>query len=85
MLDLDMANLQVTEQNSKDFVIGVGYTRRGMKLPIKNRERQQIVLKNNVNMKMDISIRDTRTIQRNIESDNVVHCWKYQLSIASKY
>lgn len=72
MLDLDMANLQVTEQNSKDFVIGVGYTKRGMKLPIKNREQQQIVLKNNVNMKMDLSIRDTRTIQRNIESDNVV-------------
>lgn len=73
MLDLDMANLQVTEQNSKDVVIGIGYTKRGMNLPfLRNREGQQIVLKNNVNMKMDLSIRDTRTIQRNIESDNVV-------------
>lgn len=72
ILDLDMANLQVTEENSKDFVIGLGYTKRNMKLPLKNRERQQIVLKNNVTMKMDVSIRDTRTVQRKVEGDQVV-------------
>lgn len=72
MLDLDMANLQVTEENSRDFVIGLGYTKKGLKLPIKSRSREQIVLKNNVTMKMDLSIRDTRTIQRAIEGDNVV-------------
>lgn len=72
ILDLDMANLQVTEENSKDFVISVGYTKRGMKLPLKTREQEQVVLKNNITMKMDLSIRDTRTVQRKVEGDQVI-------------
>ena len=72
ILDLDMANLQVTEENSKDIVVGIGYTKRGMNLPFKTREREQVVLKNNVTVKMDVSIRDTRTVQRKVEGDQVV-------------
>ena len=51
-----------------------------MRLPIK-KEGQKVSLKNDVTMKLDISIRETETIQRTIEGQQTTTAgnWNFQL------
>jgi len=66
-LALNITNAQVTERNSQDFIVGVGFIKKGLKLPFKNREGKQVVLKNDVNFRLDFSIRDSKTVQRKLD------------------
>jgi cell surface protein SprA len=70
-ITLNLSNTQVTESRSEDFIIGLGYTARNMKLPFRDSDRKPIVLKNDVLFRVDFAIRDTRTIQRRIGEENV--------------
>jgi len=70
-ITLNLSNTQVTESRSEDFIIGLGYTARNMKLPFRDSDRKPIVLKNDVLFRVDFAIRDTRTIQRRISEENV--------------
>lgn len=65
-LALNIANAQVTELNSKDVSIEVGYTKNNMKLPFRSQGRT-IVLKNDVTFRLNLTISDTKTIQRKID------------------
>ena len=60
---LNTSNSSITEQRSHEFSFGAGYQKAGIKLPFK-RMGQQIVLKNEVTMRCDISVRSTQNIQR---------------------
>src|SRR5690606_8252035 len=64
-LALNISNAQITELNSKDFSMEFGYTKNNMKLPFKS-EGRLIVLKNDVTFRMNVTVSDTRTIQRKI-------------------
>lgn len=60
---LNTSNASITEQRSREITVGAGFQKSGLKLPIRF-EGQQIVLKNEVTMRCDISIRSTTNIQR---------------------
>jgi cell surface protein SprA len=65
-LSLNISNAQITELNSKDWVLDVGYTKNNMKLPFKDNGRV-ITLKNDVTFQLNMSVGNSQTIQRKIE------------------
>jgi len=62
-LALNLANTQITEIQGKDFVISFGFTKANVKIPFKIQGRTT-TLKNDLDFRMDFSIKDTKTIQR---------------------
>ncbi|MCB0496746.1 MAG: cell surface protein SprA [Cyclobacteriaceae bacterium] len=62
-LTLNMSNTQVIEVNGKDFVISLGFTKANVKIPFKIKGRTT-TLKNDLDFRMDISLKDTKTTQR---------------------
>src|SRR5690606_2979034 len=60
------SNAQVTELNSRDVTMELGFTKNNMKLPFKV-EGRTVVLKNDVTFRMNATIGNTKTIQRKIE------------------
>ena len=70
-LALNMSNAQITELNSKDFSIDIGYTKDKLVLPFKWRG-ETLVLNNDVQFRLNFTIRDTKTIQRKIEEINTI-------------
>jgi len=65
-LALTISNAQVTELNSRDVTMELGFTKNNMKLPFKV-EGRTVVLKNDVTFRMNATIGNTKTIQRKIE------------------
>lgn len=65
-LTLNLNNRQVTEVNNKDFVVGIGYNKKGLRLPFKS-GGEFIILKNDLNLRLDLTIRDTKTVQRKLD------------------
>jgi cell surface protein SprA len=70
-LALNIANSQVTELNSNDLAFDFGYTKSNMKMPF-TYQGQTIVLKNDIQFRLNFSIRDTKTVQRKIEEINTI-------------
>jgi cell surface protein SprA len=64
-LSLNIPNAQIMEMNSKDVSLEVGYTKNNVKLPFRSQGRT-IVLKNDVTFRLNVTISDTKTIQRKI-------------------
>ncbi len=64
-LSMNVSNAQVTELNSKDVSLELGFTKNNMKLPFKS-DGRLIVLKNDLTFRMNVTVSDTRTIQRKI-------------------
>lgn len=64
-LALNITNAQVTELHTTALVIGFGYSAAGLKLPFRS-GGEQIVLKNNLTARFNLSINDNITIQRSI-------------------
>lgn len=56
----------VTEMRSEDFTFGTGYTKPNMKLPFKWQGRE-VVLKNDVTIRLDITRRESTTYQRRLD------------------
>lgn len=67
-MTLSMNNGQVTEVSSNDFVFGFGYTTKNFKMPFRVKG-EQLVLPNNLTFKTDISVRDTKTVQRTLDTE----------------
>ncbi len=70
-LVLNVTNSQITETRSNDMVIEVGFTKANMRLPFKSQGRT-ISLKNDLQFRLSVTVRDTETIQRKIEELNTV-------------
>jgi len=62
-LALNLSNTQITELNSKDFVLKLGLTKANIKLPFKIKGRTT-TLENDFDFRLDLTIKDTKTIQR---------------------
>jgi len=65
-LALNISNAQVTEMSNKDVAFELGYTKSNMKLPFKSQGRT-IVLKNDVTFRVNLTVTDTKTIQRKVD------------------
>ena len=70
-LALNMSNAQITELNSKDFSVDVGWTKTKLKLPLKL-GGNTIVLDNDIQFRINFTIRDTKTVQRKIDDTNTI-------------
>lgn len=70
-LSLQLTNNQITEQQSNDIVLEYGFTKANFKLPFKSNGRV-ITLKNDLQFRMSITIRNTKTIQRKLGEINIV-------------
>jgi cell surface protein SprA len=82
-LSLSFVNNQLTEVSSKEIVIGLGYRFKDVKLNISSGGRKQ-QLKSDLNVKMDLSIRDNKTILRRLDEDiNQVSTGNRMISINS--
>ncbi len=68
-LALNISNAQITELNSKDVSFELGYTKNNVKLPFRAQGRT-IVLKNDVTFRMNVTVSDSKTIQRKINDLN---------------
>ncbi len=62
---LNTTNAQITEVHTEEIVIGAGYATKNFKLPFRI-GGEQVVLKNNLTARLDLSIRDNVTVQRSI-------------------
>lgn len=67
-LALNLANTQITELNSKDLVLSLGFTKSNIKVPFKIQGRTT-TLKNDLDFRMDLTIKDTKTVQRKFNED----------------
>jgi cell surface protein SprA len=65
-LALNISNAQITELNDKNVTFEFGYTKNNMRLPFKSQGRR-IVLKNDVTMRLNIGVTNSKTIQRKID------------------
>lgn len=68
-ISMSFLNYQLAESKTADFTFGLGYKYKGLKLPLKNNKGKQIVLKNDVNFKIDFTIRDNVTIIYQLDQD----------------
>ncbi|MEH0156057.1 cell surface protein SprA [Limibacter armeniacum] len=85
-LSLNLSNAQVSELRNNDFVVDLGYTKAGMKLPFRAQGRT-VLLKNDVTFRMAFTIRDTETFQRIIDEPDVITAgnWNFQLKPTVNY
>ncbi len=68
-LSLSFDNNLLTEQNGKEYTVGLGYRIKDVKF-VTNIGGQKTRLKGDLNLKADISLRDNITIIRNLDLDN---------------
>ncbi len=68
---LNLSNAQVAEYNSNDLVFGMGFRKNNVKMPFKGRDGNFIVLKNDLNFRFDITLRDITALQRRLDGDAV--------------
>lgn len=81
-VSLSTTNQQITEVRGKDFKVGVGYSKTGLKLPafLKSKGRP-IVLKNLTTMKLNITIRDNITYTRKMDQESMVTAGQANIQI----
>ncbi|MGB3618339.1 MAG: cell surface protein SprA, partial [Catalinimonas sp.] len=70
-LALNVGNAQLTEQNQQSVTFDYGYNKTGMVLPFRSQGRP-IVLKNEVQFRTQVSVRDTRTTQRQLDGQQEI-------------
>ena len=67
-LNLNISSAQIVEMLSKEYVVGLGYMVKDFNMILKLKNKQSKV-KNDLTLRCDFSIRDTKSLLRNIESD----------------
>ncbi|MBD2770088.1 cell surface protein SprA [Hymenobacter sp. BT664] len=65
LVTLSTTTAQVTEVSTNELVLGLGYATNSLKLPFRMKG-EQMVLKNSLTARLDLSIRDNITVQRSI-------------------
>ncbi len=68
---LNLSNAQVAELSNKDLTFGMGFTRNNVLVPFKIQGRR-VRLPNDLKFQMNLTVRDTRTIQRKLDAETVV-------------
>lgn len=71
-LALSMSNAQIQENNKNDLVLGIGVAKTGFKFPFRWQGREIPPLKNELNVKLDLTVSDLKTVQRKIGEPAVV-------------
>jgi cell surface protein SprA len=73
MLSLSLVDFQLAETRSEEFVVGIGWRKRGFPLPFKVRlpgqKDKSKQLENDINFRLDFSIRDDATSNSRLDQD----------------
>jgi cell surface protein SprA len=78
---LNLSNAQVAETNGNDFVFGVGFRKNNVKLPFRKADGNKIILKNDLNFRVDVTSKDLKILQRRLDGDVVPIQGNYFLQI----
>jgi cell surface protein SprA len=78
---LNLSNAQVAETNGNDFVFGVGFRKNNVKLPFRKADGNKIILKNDLNCRIDFTSKDLKILQRRLDGDVVPIQGNYFLQI----
>ncbi|MEY2793078.1 MAG: hypothetical protein RJA76_1070 [Bacteroidota bacterium] len=68
---LNLANSQVAELSNKDLTFAIGFTKANTTLPI-SINGKKIKLPNDLRFNCNLTIRDTRTLQRKLDAETIV-------------
>ncbi|HAI74816.1 MAG TPA: cell surface protein SprA, partial [Microscillaceae bacterium] len=80
-LNLNLSNAQMAELRSEDFIIGIGYTKKNMRIPFFKSKGKPIILKNDFTFRLDFAIRETRTVQRKLDDVQTVTAGNQNIQI----
>jgi cell surface protein SprA len=69
-LAMSLSNAQLREDINQDFVFGISYIKSGVKLP--KFQGRSTVLKNELNIRMDMTVRDTKSYQRRLDQGSTI-------------
>lgn len=78
---LNLSNAQVAEYNSNNITFGIGFRKNNVKLPLRTRDGNKIVLKNDLNCRIDFTSIDIKVLQRRLDGDVVPIQGNYNLQI----
>ncbi|MFC2175639.1 cell surface protein SprA, partial [Bacteroidota bacterium] len=67
-MSLNFSNNQLTEVTSEEYIVGAGYTFKNVKFPIRFGKNSKKIT-SDVNLRIDFSMRDNRTMIRKLEED----------------
>lgn len=70
-LSLNLSNAQLAETRNQGFTFSLGYTKTKFKLPFKVNGKT-VILDNELDMRLDMTLRDTRTIQRQLDDVSTI-------------
>lgn len=70
-ITFNMSNAQITEMSGQDVTFGGGFAQSGLKLPFRVQGRQ-VVLENELQTRLDITLRDSETVQRQLDQINTI-------------
>ncbi len=71
-LALNLTDFQLVEARTDEYTVGFGYRIKGLKLPFKFGKDKKRVLENDLNFKMDFSLRDDKTVNHLLDQDQAV-------------
>jgi cell surface protein SprA len=78
-LNLSIANSTITEIRTSGIIFGLGITKSGFKIPFSG--RVPLVLKNELQVRMDVTVNDTKTVLRVIDGVTTVTAGNLNLQI----
>ena len=87
-LALSFANNQLTDMDTWEYVLGAGYRFENLPLVLKNQLGGKKVLKSELRLQGDFSIRNTQTILRKLAENTdtpTAGQWSYTLKLAADY
>ncbi|WP_164847811.1 T9SS outer membrane translocon Sov/SprA [Sandaracinomonas limnophila] len=68
---LNLSNSQVAELSNKDLTVSIGFTKANLTLPI-TVNGKKVKLPNDLRFNCNLTIRDTRTLQRKLDAETIV-------------
>ena len=68
---LNLSNAQVAELTNKDMTASVGFTRQNVRIPFRINGAYK-KLKNDLTFSMNLTLRDTRAIQRKLDAEQTI-------------
>ncbi len=78
---LNLSNLQIAEYNRNDIVASIGFRKNNVRIPIRGRDGNQVVLKNDLNFNFNLTVSDLKVIQRPLESAPIAIQGNYNVQI----
>lgn len=78
---LNLSNLQVADYHRNDFVFTIGYRKNNVKLPMRGRDGNKVILKNDLNFSLNFTINDLKMVQRPMDAPAIAIQGNYNFQL----